>query len=253
MPQLKSVNLARGISGAISLIIVTLILLFLVLYKAYGSTLQRLFVHLMIMTCLRDAIFVIQIEHQFEYHGQKQFCAFVGFFDLWISTIVYIFIIGINLLLVYTIYKQIQGEPFSRLSNSKYPRIILEYSLTFLIIFLPLTYLWLPLTKNSKLNGTESGGLNAFCWINDIEKDWKTIQPYSQIVYTETILIGIACILHILFTIGIAVAFCRLAYTYRRMKHKHIKNVRDVLLLMCFLLVSVVFDSPAVVFLSVTT
>ena len=184
--------------------------------------------------------------------GQKQFCAFVGFFNLWISTIVYIFII-INLLLVYSIYKLIQGKPFPRLSNSKYPRIILEYSLTFLIIFLPLTYLWLPLTKNSKLNGTESGGLNAFCWINDIEKDWKTIQPYSQIVYTETILIGIACILHILFTIGIAVAFCRLAYTYRRMKHKHIKNVRDVLLLMCFLLVSVVFDSPAVVFLSVTT
>ena len=85
----------------------------------------------------------------------------------------------------------------------------------------------------------------------DVEKDCKTIQPYSQIVYTETVLIGIACVLHILFTIGIAVAFCRLANTYRGMKHKHIKNVGDVLLLMFFLLASVVFDSPAVVFLSV--
>jgi len=156
VPQLKSVNLARGISGAISLVIVTLILLFLVFYKAYTTTLQRLFVHLTIVTCLHDVSFVIQLEHQFEYHGQKQFCAFVGFLDLWTSTIVYIFIIGINLLLVYTIYKQFRGEPFSRLSNSKYPRLILEFSLTFLMIFLPLAYLWLPFINGLLWNGNRA-------------------------------------------------------------------------------------------------
>ena len=156
---------------------------------------------------------------------------------------------GINLLLVYTIYKQFQGDPFSRLSNSKYPRLTLECFLTFVMVFLPLAYLWLPFTKGSY--GMGSGPSSALCWIKDVEKDCKTIQPYSQIVYTETFLIAIACVLHILFTIGIAVAFCRLAHTYRGMKNKHIKNVRDVLLLMCFLLTSVVFDSPAVVFLSV--
>ena len=96
-----------------------------------------------------------------------------------------------------------------------------------------------------------TGPSSALCWIKDIEKDCKTIRPYSQIVYSETVLIAIACIVHILFTIGIAVAFCRLAHTYRGIKHKHIKNVRDVLVLMCFLLTSVVLDSPAVVFLSV--
>jgi len=35
------------------------------------------------------------------------------------------------------------------------------------------------------------------------------------------------------------------------MKHKNLKNVRDVLLLMCFLLISVVLDSPAIVFVAV--
>ena len=162
---------------------------------------------------------------------------------------VYYFIIGINVLLVYTIYKQFQGDPFSRLSNSKYPRLILECFLTLLMIFLPLAYLWLPFMKDTY--GIGSGPSSAFCWIKDVEKDCKTIHPYSQIIYAETILIGIACIVHILFTVGIAVAFCRLAHTYQGMKHKHIKNVRDVLLLMCFLLTSVVFDSPAIVFLSV--
>jgi len=33
-----------------------------VLYKAYTTTLQRLFVHLTVVTCLRDVSFVIQIE-----------------------------------------------------------------------------------------------------------------------------------------------------------------------------------------------
>jgi len=229
---------------------VTVILLFLVLYKAYTTTLQRLFVHLTIVTCLRDVNYVFQIEHQFEYYGQEQFCAFVGFFDLWTASMVYIFIIGINVFLVFTVYRQLQGDPFSSLSNSKYLRLTLECLFTLLMIFLPLTYLWLPFTKGSY--GIGSGGLSAFCWIKDVEKDCKTIQPYSQVMYAETILFAVACIVHILFTVGFAVAFCRLAHTYRGMKRKYLKNVRDVLLLMCFLLTSVVLDSPCKFFLLVT-
>ena len=247
--QLKKLNLAKGISGSISLTMVALILLFLVFYRAYGSTLQRLFIHLTIVTCLHDVSFVIELEHQFEYHGQKQFCEFVGFLDMWTSTMVYNFIIGINVFLVYTVYRQFRGDPFARLSNSKYPRLILECSFTLLMVFLPLTYLWLPFTKGTY--GTGAEGLRAFCWIKDVEDDCKTVQPYSQVIYAEAFLIGIACILHLLFTVGIGVVFCRLAHTYQGTKRKHLKNVRDVLLLMCFLLTSAVLDSPLVVFLTV--
>jgi len=104
------INLARGISGAILLLTVASILLFLVLYKAYTSTLQRLLVHLTIVTCLHDVSFVLQLEHQFEYYGQKQFCAFVGFLDMWTSTMVHNFIIGINVFIVYTVYKQLSAR-----------------------------------------------------------------------------------------------------------------------------------------------
>ena len=249
MEQLKSLNLARGISGAVSLLTVASILLFLVFYKAYASTLQRLFFHLTIVTCVHDVSFVLQLEHQFQYRSQKQFCEFVGFLDMWASTMVYNFIIGINVFLVYTVYRQLRGDPFSRLSNSKYLRLILECFFTLLMIVLPLTYLWLPFTKGTY--GTGSGGL-TFCWIKDVEKDCKTIQPYSQVIYAETFLIGIACVLHFLFTVGLAIVFCSLAYTYRGMKDKHHKHVRDVFLLMCFLLTSLAFDSPGVVFLLVT-
>jgi len=124
-----------------------------------------------------------------------------------------------------------------------------ECFLTILMILFPLTYLWLPFTEGTY--GTGSGGLSVFCWIKNLKNDCKTVQPYSQVVYAEAILIAIACIGHILFTIGIAVVFFRLAHTYRGMKHKHLKNIRDVFLLMCFLLTSVAFDSPPVVFLLV--
>ena len=249
MEQLKSLNLARSITGVISLVVVTLILLFLVFYKAYSTTLQRLSVHLTIMSCLHDVSFVLQIEHQFQYQGQKQFCEFIGFLDMWTSTMVYDFNIGINVFLVYTIYRQLRGDPFSRLSNSMYPRIILECFFTLLMIFLPLTYLWLPFTTSSY--GTGSGGQSAFCWIKNVEDDCKTIPPYSQVVYAEVTLITIACVLHFLFTVGFAIVFCKLAHTYRGMKDKHLKNVRDVLLLMCFLLISVVLDCPAFIGLDI--
>ena len=108
--------------------------------------------------------------------------------------------------LVFTVYRQLQGDPFSRLSNSKYLRLTLECLFTLLMIFLPLTYLWLPLTKGSY--GTGSGGLSAFCWIKDVEKDCKTIQPYGQVVYVETVLFAVACIVHILFTVGFAQLTC---------------------------------------------
>ena len=248
--ELKSLNLAKCISGAISLLTVASILLFLVFYKAYTTTLQRLFFHLTIVTCLHDVSFVIELEHRFKYFGQEQFCAFIGFFDTWTANMVYNFIIGINVFLVYTVYRQFRGDPFSRLSNSKYPRLILECTFTLLMVFLPLTYLWLPFTNGTY--GIGSSGLSAVCWIKDVQKDCNTTQPYSQVIYAQAILVVVACIVHILFTVGFAVVFCRLAHTYRGMKHKHFKNVRDVFLLMCFLLTSVALDSPPVVFLLVT-
>ena len=105
--QLKTINLARGLTGAISLVMVSLILLFLIFYKAYRSALQRLLVYLTMVTCLHDISFVLQIEHQFEYNGQNKFCAFIGFFDTWTSTVLYLFILQINLFLVYTVHKQL--------------------------------------------------------------------------------------------------------------------------------------------------
>lgn len=246
--QLKTINLARGITGAISLVMVSLILLFLIFYKAYRSALQRLLVYLTMVTCMHDINFVLQIEHQFEYNGQNKFCAFIGFFDTWTSTVLYLFILQINLFLVYTVYKQLRGDPFPRLANSTHLMIVLECFSIFLIVFLPLTYLWLPFTNHTY--GVRSGPSSAICWIKGVEKNCKTVHPYSAVVYAETILIGIVCVVHVLFTLGIAVVFCKLAYTYKGIKHRHIKTVRDTLLLMCFLLASAVFDSTSIIFLS---
>ena len=233
--QLKKLSLARGISGAISLLTVSSILFFLVFYKAYGSTLQRLFFHLTIVTCLYDITVVIELEHQFEYDGQKEFLKFVTFMDMWTSYMAYSFIFWINTFLFYTVYRELSGvhrDPSSRISNSKYLRLILEVLLYLQVIFIPFAFLWLPFTTV----------------VNDAE-DCKTIPIY--IIFMVAILIAFACICQIPFTVGFAVGFCRLARTYQGIKDKHLKNVRDVLLLMCFLLISVVLNIPAIVFVPV--
>jgi len=66
--------------------------------------------------------------------------------------------------------------------------------------------------------------------MKSLEKDCKTIRPFSKVAYAVAILMLTISIVHILSTIGLAVVFCKLAYTYKGMKHKHIKTVRDVTL-----------------------
>jgi len=78
--------------------------------------------------------------------------------------------------------------------------------------------------------------------------DCKTIELYSTVIFNEAIPLAFGCLLQILFTAGFAVVFCRLTRTYQGIKDKHLKNVRDVLLLMCSLLISVVLDILAIVF-----
>ena len=238
--QLRAINLTRFIAGTISLAIVILILLFLLLYKAYTTTLQRLFVHLTIASSLHDACFVIEVEHQFDYYGQEQFCAVVGFLDAWTSIMVYLFILGITLYVLYMIYKQFRGDPFQ---NYRRLKIATECFFTILMVVLPLVYLWLPF-----INDTYGFGLVAVCWIQKLQKNCE-VNPFSRVVYPEVGLIVVVCIVHVLSTLGLAVVFCRLAYKYRSMKHRHIKTVRDTFILMCFLLTSVVFDGNSLLFL----
>ena len=79
--QLKMFNLARGISGAVCLIIsISILVLLLCVLKAYKSTLQRLIIYHAVLTTLHQLCNVLQLEYQFNYgnHGQSTVCSILG-------------------------------------------------------------------------------------------------------------------------------------------------------------------------------
>lgn len=217
-----------------------LMLLLLVFYKAYTSALQRLFLHLTIVTTISEVILVLETEHLFEYKGQERFCQVLGFFVTWTSTMVYLFTFGIVFFLLYMVYKQLKGDPFSRLSHSKCLRVSLECFYVSAMIFFPLIYLWVPFVHgNYGLSG-------AWCWMRGIDEHCKSVGFEDQMLFFYSI-DALVSTVSVLSTLVLLVVFCRLAWTYREIRQQHMKTVRLTLLLMGFLLASVVFDSMGLV------
>ena len=62
----------------ICVVIVTLILLLLLCYKAYSTTFQRLYLYVTIATLFSEIVKALGIEHQFQYETQAQVCFWLG-------------------------------------------------------------------------------------------------------------------------------------------------------------------------------
>ena len=109
-PQLKSLNLTRSVMAAVCVVILLLILVFLLAYKAYSTTFQRLYLYVVIATVFSELIQVLGIEHQFRYRRQDVVCFWLGFITHWTSVMVFIYAFGIILYLLCLIVTKIRGN-----------------------------------------------------------------------------------------------------------------------------------------------
>ena len=110
LQQFEHVNLSRSIASAVCLVVITLILLLLIFYKAYTSTLQCLFLYLTIVTVIQEACITMNVEHQFQYNGQETFCEWIGIVSQWTGTMVYLVMLGIIIYLLYKVYEQFKKD-----------------------------------------------------------------------------------------------------------------------------------------------
>ena len=83
-----------------------MIILLLKFYKAYTSTLQRLFLYLTIVTVIQEACITMNVEHQFQYNGQETFCEWIRIVSQWTGMMVYLVTLGIIIYLLYKVYEQ---------------------------------------------------------------------------------------------------------------------------------------------------
>lgn len=181
--QSRVLNLTRSVTASVCLVVILLIIVLLFFYRAYESTLQRLFFYLSTVTLIYEIANVLQMEHLWQYHQQKKLCAYLGFCDQWTVAMVYLSTIQINIFLMYKVYEQFRGALCPSISHSQRCRIVLEICSVLCVVLIPCAYLWKPL-----LDGN-FGIAGAWCWMRTLDEDCVSVgfldQVFSPMSYAE--------------------------------------------------------------------
>lgn len=233
--QLQILNLARSLSGIFCLVIVSLILLLLVFYKAYKTTLQRLFLYITMTTVLEEVAFTLAIEHQFYYPGQGHICVFLGFLLEYTVSITNYLILCKIFFLLYVVCSNLRGNPLKSKNVGKrwWFFILFEVMCILFSVLFPLTYLYVPfLHRTYNLAG-------GWCWIITIDGKCKNVGLVHQIIFGYGIFEGVG-LLSILLTSVFSIIYCRQAYVHKIVRHQHLITLRQTLCLLGFLVASVV-------------
>ena len=113
--------------------LLTSILLLVVFYKTYKTTLQQLFLCLTITTVIQEAWTMIGFATQFECSGSM---------TMVIAQWMYLLSFGIIVFLAYKIYEQFRRDPFPKLSRSKCCRVAAECVFDFIVLVPSFIYMW---------------------------------------------------------------------------------------------------------------
>ena len=234
--QLINVNLTRSLSSILCMVAVLLILIVLVFYKAYKTTLQRLFLYITAAIVIEEGAFSLAIEHQFFYTSQDKLCPYYGFFLDWTVSISNYLILCKIFYLFYLVCSHYRGSglPGGNLSRRRNQccQWLFEVSCVIFAICFPLTYLWIPF-----VHGTY-GLAGGWCWISTIDVNCKDNGLRDEIVFGYGVFEGVG-VVTIILTIVFAVLYCKLAYTHEVVRHQHLITLRQTLLLLGFLITSV--------------
>ena len=143
--QAEVANYSTTISSAICLTLLLLLLGLLVLYKAYKTTLLRLFFYYSTATAIALVVRVLNVELQFDV--DRNFCNWLAFLAQWWVMTVHLLSLSLVIYLTSKTYQKLRSRPlFPCFKNvSKRCIIVMEVLYTSLAVLLPLVYVWVPL------------------------------------------------------------------------------------------------------------
>ena len=220
--QLKRINLIRSITAIVCVVILAHILLFLLCYKIYSSTFQRLFIYVIIGTLFSETIQACGIEHQFHYEGQRMVCFWLGFITHWTSVMVFIFAFEIILFLFYLVIVQIREDFCCQPPQSKCCRAMLELLFILQPILLSFPVAWVPYNNNSY------GLAGPWCWVRSIDENCRNVGMRDQMIYFG--LYWAVGVIGIIMNVIFSVQYHKMADTFVKAR----KFLRLTLILMCF-------------------
>ncbi len=205
--QLNHINLSRGLTAALCVILLIPMLIFLCWNRAYHTVTQRLFLYLAIFS---ELCLTATLEHQFHYSHQANVCIALGFVTHWASTIVASCILSFILYTIIFVYLTIKFTRLLSIQVSKGKRILMEC-----LIFSPLTYIWVPLLHGNYVLAV------GYCWIRASNQNCEEVGLKDQLIvgYVFYEFVGIVAIVAMA---GITVTYCRLSSNLTKIKKLHI-------------------------------
>ena len=237
------IRFTGSITATVCLLVITLMLLLLIFYKAYISTLQWLLLYLMVFTIIQEACLTVGYATLFEYSEKESFCNVISIVWLCSATACYLSVFVIIIFLPYKVCEQMRGDPFPRLSRSTCFCVAMQCFFIFIVLAIPLACT-LPLAhRGYLLLQPQLCNISLTRFRNLVGENSTNHVFISGLVptFVSTIdLIGIFVI-----TIALSVVFCRLAREYRETR---ITLRRTIMLLGFFVvltIISVVFNIGA--------
>ncbi len=186
---------------------------------------KRMVLVLTAFTIPLQVLFVLQFEHYFQYTGQTQVCAMIGFLSQWLSSIEYNYALGITIYLMYVVCRVLSKQV---VMVSSYLKNISEALFYVVVLFFPLLYMWVPFANSGY-------GLDmTFCWIVSSNKNCSDLGELNRNMFfgisvTEGV-ISIGCIFIV------SLMYCMVC-GYKKLANKKILSLlRRTLFLMCLLI-----------------
>ena len=208
--DIAAINLAYSITAGACGFVSILIFIMLIIYSAYKSVLQRLFLYVMMTTILRELSLAASIEHQFKYKGQEQVCTLIAYVHTWAGIIKFVHTVGIMIYLFFLVRYVAKGEKSPRLLQTKSRRVVAEILYVLLSFFVSLGYATVPLF-------TDSYGLaGSLCWIKALDEDCHLTQTglLDQLL-SGYVFFVFGGVISIIMLIAVAVVYSRLPLTLR--------------------------------------
>ena len=238
-------DLAQGVSGAVSLLVCSLVLFLILLNKAYVSLLQRFLLYLTLATWLNVATVTMNKvnEHLVKYAGQSQFCITLAFFRIWTGSMFVAIALEIILLLTYRVYESLQRQLLVCKLWSKRSKASVEVIAVSLSVLIPLALSVVFLVRG--WNGTMCGKnvLHIECKGKEIS-DLTILGAIAYLV--PEVVIGI-CVVFVI------ILFCKSACQSSDSRRLNCKMIRDNLVLLAFYVVFFAFSSVDISVLLLTT
>jgi hypothetical protein len=168
---LKADNLISFVFTGATVLLLLLLLALLVLYRAYRTSLQRLFLYLVTATALRNIVSTLNVQLQFEFH--PEFCESVGFCSVWTTNVLDLMNFGFTMFLISTAYQRLKGKRAQCLGCCRRHPVLTEILCVITVVLLPLTYLWEPALHHIF-------GLGVIdCWVERLDENCQLLKEYN--------------------------------------------------------------------------